>query len=225
MTFNIDWSEIDDVLLDMDGTLLDLHFDATFWLNNIHFIVSSITKESMESIRERFLEELKSKEGTLSWYCTDYWSDFFKCDVIEAKKHLRHLIRFRPHALDFLKKLQSTRLRTLIVTNAHRDVINLKLDVVPLKTLVDGIVSSHDFGVAKEHPDFWTKLFQFLRIDPRRSIFIDDSPKVLDAANNAGIAQVIEIRHPNLSQPPRTLWHTGINDFDTILPSLNIEKL
>ena len=32
MPFDIDWQSIDDVLLDMDGTLLDLHYDATFWL-------------------------------------------------------------------------------------------------------------------------------------------------------------------------------------------------
>ncbi len=29
---NIDWSQIDQVLLDMDGTVLDLSFDNHFWL-------------------------------------------------------------------------------------------------------------------------------------------------------------------------------------------------
>jgi putative hydrolase of the HAD superfamily len=28
----IDWNDIDTVLLDMDGTLLDRHFDDHFWL-------------------------------------------------------------------------------------------------------------------------------------------------------------------------------------------------
>ncbi len=28
---NVDWSQVDTVLLDMDGTLLDLHFDNRFW--------------------------------------------------------------------------------------------------------------------------------------------------------------------------------------------------
>lgn len=28
----LDWTAIDTVLLDMDGTLLDLHFDNFFWL-------------------------------------------------------------------------------------------------------------------------------------------------------------------------------------------------
>ena len=31
----LDWRDIDTVLLDMDGTLLDLHFDSHFWLEHL----------------------------------------------------------------------------------------------------------------------------------------------------------------------------------------------
>jgi putative hydrolase of the HAD superfamily len=92
--------------------------------------------------------------------------------------------------------------------------------VVPLGGLVDGIVSSHQYGVAKEHPDFWTTLFEDYSIDPSRAVFMDDSPKVLDAADRAGVREVVEIRHPNLSEPPRTTWKQGIDDFDVLLPEL-----
>ena len=117
MPFNIDWRSIDDVLLDMDGTLLDLHYDATFWLNNVHSIVANLTGEPEHVIQERFHRELKKHEGTLAWYCTDYWADFFGIDLIEAKQQLAHLIRFRPHAEQFLNVLNSLPLRTLIATN------------------------------------------------------------------------------------------------------------
>lgn len=220
MPFNIDWQTIDDVLLDMDGTLLDLHYDATFWLKNVHSIVASLTGESEKKIRDRFQEELKKYEGTLDWYCTDRWAEFFGIDLIEAKKQLAYLIRYRPHAKQFLEALRPLPLRTIIATNAHPDVIQLKLDVVPLSTLVDGIVSSHQYGVAKEHPNFWTALFDEYSIDPNRTLFMDDSPKVLDAADRAGVREIIEIRHPNLSEPPRTTWKQGIDDFDALLPEL-----
>ena len=75
MPFDIDWQSIDDVLLDMDGTLLDLHYDATFWLKNLQSIVAGITGDSEINIRDRFREEQKH-EGTLVWYCTDYWAEF-----------------------------------------------------------------------------------------------------------------------------------------------------
>lgn len=220
MPFNIDWQTIDDVLLDMDGTLLDLHYDATFWLKTVHSIVASFTGESENEIRDRFQKELKRQEGTLAWYCTDRWAEFFGIDLIEAKKQLAHLIRYRPHAKQFLEALRPLPLRTIIATNAHPDVIQLKLDVVPLGTLVDGIVSSHQYGVAKEHPNFWTALFDEYSIDPNRAIFMDDSPRVLDAADRAGVREIVEIRHPNLSEPPRTAWKQGIDDFDALLPEL-----
>jgi putative hydrolase of the HAD superfamily len=209
MPFNIDWRSIDDVLLDMDGTLLDLHYDATFWLNNVHSIVANLTGEPEHVIQERFHRELKKHEGTLAWYCTDYWADFFGIDLIEAKQQLAHLIRFRPHAEQFLNVLNSLPLRTLIATNAHPDVIQLKLNVVPLEDMVDGIVSSHQYGVAKEHPDFWRALFDEYAINPDRALFMDDSSKVLDAADRAGVREVVEIRHPNLSEPPRSTWKAG----------------
>ena len=220
MPFNIDWQTIDDVLLDMDGTLLDLHYDATFWLKTVHSIVASFTGESENEIRDRFQKELKKHEGTLAWYCTDRWAEFFGIDLIEAKKQLAHLIRYRPHAKQFLEALRPLPLRTIIATNAHPDVIQLKLDVVPLSTLVDGIVSSHQYGVAKEHPNFWTALFDEYSIDPNRAIFMDDSSRVLDAADRAGVREIVEIRHPNLSEPPRTTWKQGIDDFDVLLPEL-----
>lgn len=220
MPFNIDWRSIDDVLLDMDGTLLDLHYDATFWLNNVHSIVANLTGEPEHVIQERFHRELKKHEGTLAWYCTDYWADFFGIDLIEAKQQLAHLIRFRPHAEQFLNVLNSLPLRTLIATNAHPDVIQLKLNVVPLEDMVDGIVSSHQYGVAKEHPDFWRALFDEYAINPDRTLFMDDSSKVLDAADRAGVREVVEIRHPNLSEPPRSTWKQGIDDFDVLFPGL-----
>jgi len=220
MPFNIDWRSIDDVLLDMDGTLLDLHYDATFWLNNVHSIVANLTGEPEHVIQERFHRELKKHEGTLAWYCTDYWADFFGIDLIEAKQQLAHLIRFRPHAEQFLNVLNSLPLRTLIATNAHPDVIQLKLNVVPLEDMVDGIVSSHQYGVAKEHPDFWRALFDEYAINQDRAMFMDDSSKVLDAADRAGVREVVEIRHPNLSEPPRSTWKQGIDDFDVLFPGL-----
>ena len=220
MPCNIDWQTIDDVLLDMDGTLLDLHYDATFWLKTVHSIVASFTGTSENEIRDRFQKELKRHEGTLAWYCTDRWAEFFGIDLIEAKKQLAHLIRYRPHAKQFLEALRALPLRTIIATNAHPDVIQLKLNIVPLSTLVDGIVSSHQYGVAKEHPNFWTALFDEYSIDPNRAIFMDDSPRVLDAADRAGVREIIEIRHPNLSEPPRTTWKQGIDDFDALLPEL-----
>lgn len=223
MPSNLPWNTLHHVLLDMDGTLLDLHYDATFWLSSVHRIVAEATGESEASVKARFAQELAQHEGALTWYCTDYWAEFFGIDLLAAKAQLAHLIRFRPHAEAFLDALKPTPLTTLIATNAHRDVIDLKLSVIPLTKWVNGIVSSHDYGFAKEHPDFWRQLFEAEHVDPKTTVFIDDSPRVLDAAERAGVHHIIEIRQPNLAEPPRTLWKHGIIDFDDLLPGLRAQ--
>lgn len=220
MPCKLDWQALDTVLLDMDGTLLDLHYDATFWMSHVHGLVSRLVGRPEAEVRAQFFAALKDHEGTLTWYCTDHWAAYFGIDLIAAKRELAHLIRYRPHAESFLATLSQSGLRTLIATNAHPDVIALKLEVVPLDRFVESIVSSHHAGVAKEHPDFWRYLFDTHRVDPARALFIDDSPAVLDAAERAGIKEIIEIRHPNLAEPPRQLWKRGIDDFDVLLPSL-----
>ena len=32
LNFHFDWNQIDSILLDLDGTLLDLNFDLHFWV-------------------------------------------------------------------------------------------------------------------------------------------------------------------------------------------------
>ena len=72
---NLNWTDIDTVLLDMDGTLLDLHFDNFFWLNHLPKRYSEIHSISISSANE-YIKQLTSQvKGTLNWYSTEYWSE------------------------------------------------------------------------------------------------------------------------------------------------------
>jgi len=44
----VNWQDIDTVLLDMDGTLLDLHFDNYFWLHYLPEKYASAQNISLE---------------------------------------------------------------------------------------------------------------------------------------------------------------------------------
>ena len=68
----VDWTEVDHVLLDMDGTLLDLAFDNDFWGQRIHEKYASIHDISIEQTVAKFEPLFKSVAGTLSWYSTDF---------------------------------------------------------------------------------------------------------------------------------------------------------
>ncbi len=69
-----DWSSIDTVLLDMDGTLLDLGFDIHFWQEWVprHFAASR--RLPVDEARRLMKPIFEPTHGTLDWYCIDYWS-------------------------------------------------------------------------------------------------------------------------------------------------------
>ncbi len=199
------WPDIETVLLDMDGTLLDLRFDNYFWLE----VVPERYAQNRGIDRERAHEILRpmfaAKQGTLDWYCTDYWSRTLELDIAGLKQELREHVRFLPGAERCLQALQASGLRTVLVTNAHHDALRVKASQTGLLRYFSGVVSSHQYGVPKEHPEFWRTLEAQLRFDRERTLFVDDSLAVLRAARAHGIRHIVAIAHPDSTQERRVV--------------------
>lgn len=197
MRDNLDWSRIDTVLLDMDGTLLDLHFDDYFWRH--HVPERRAARESMpvDAVREDLFRRYKEIEGTLDWYCVDHWSRELDLDIAALKREISHLIRVHPGVETFLAALHQGPQRVLLVTNAHLKSLELKLEKTELARFFDAVVSSHSLGVPKESPDFWPRLQALEPFDPARTLFVDDSLPVLESARDYGIAHLLTIRRPS----------------------------
>lgn len=214
----MDWQNIDTVLLDMDGTLLDLHFDTFFWLEHLpvrYAELHSIDKaEATRWLHERIMQE----QGTLNWYCLDYWSRELDVDITALKTEIRDRIAFRPHVHDFLEHLQGEGIRRVIVTNAHRDSLALKLEETGLDRLVDRIISSHDYQVAKEDQGFWHRLQEEEPFDPARTLLVDDSLAVLASARKYGVGYLLSIIQPDSQKPGRDISDfNAIEHFDEII--------
>ena len=212
------------VLLDMDGTLLDLHYDSYFWNEYLPIRFAQIHDKTTAESTLFVHQLLQQHRGTLNWYCTDFWSDEFDLDIMNLKSEIAHLIAYRPETLAFLAQLTKMNKRVILTTNAHPDVIALKNDVTDVLTYVDEVVSSHDLQSPKEDQNFWHSMQSQLRFEPNTTVFIDDSPAVLNAAKQYGIATTVHIATPSVkSQPNPSPDHPSINSLmDLLHPSMTL---
>lgn len=199
------WDDIDTVLVDMDGTLLDLAFDNFFWLELVPRTYAAQRRLPEEQARRELLQAYRALEGSLAWYCIDHWTDALGIDLRALKWQHRDRIRYLPRATEFLAMVRARGKRLLLVTNAHREVLAVKVERTGLDREVDEMVSSHDFRAPKESVEFWQRFADGGRFDTQRTLLVDDSLSVLAAGRRFGLRHTLAIRCPDSSQPPREI--------------------
>ncbi|WP_263146123.1 GMP/IMP nucleotidase [Pseudomonas sp. RIT-PI-AD] len=215
----LDWPEIDTVLLDMDGTLLDLHFDNHFWMEHVPQRYAERHGISRAMAELELLPLFREHAGTLNWYCTDFWTRELDLPIREIKREVAHLIALRPDADTFLAALRAAGKRVALITNAHRDSLTLKLERIELAPWFDRLISSHDYGFPKEDPQFWQALQADFGFDPARSLFIDDSLPILRSARRFGIGHLLAVRRPDSRKPAKdTEEFAAVEDYRDLLP-------
>jgi putative hydrolase of the HAD superfamily len=215
----VDWSVVDTVLLDMDGTLLDLHFDNTFWLEHVPRRYAELHTLDLEDARARVLGRYREVEGTMQWYCVDYWTGELGLDIAELKQELEHLIGVQPHAVEFLERVRGAGKRLVLVTNAHAKSLSLKLERTEIGPHFDAIVCAHDLGLPKESAGFWDLLHQREPFDPAATLLVDDSLSVLRAARAWGLTRLLAVHRPDSWAPRRDVSEfPAIESFRDIMP-------
>jgi putative hydrolase of the HAD superfamily len=192
----LSWDHIDTVLLDLDGTLLDLSFDNDFWLRFIPVAYAASRSVSLEEARTVLTSRFRACEGTLDWYCIDYWSRELGLDIEVLKRGQASRVAWLPGAKEFLGRCRARGKRLVLLTNSHPKVLQIKDEQTGVTRHVDAAFSSHGFGAPKEHPRFWEAVRAAEPFDPERSLFVDDTPSVLRAAGAAGIRWVYGVRRP-----------------------------
>jgi len=215
----LDWNAVDTVLLDMDGTLLDLHFDNHFWLEHVPRRYAEKTQQPLEDARAELMARYKKVEGTLDWYCVDYWTRELDLDIPLLKQEVEHLIAIHPHVLDFLSAIRQTGKKVLLVTNAHGKAIDIKFRRTRLGGHFDAVVCAHDLRLPKEHAGFWHKLAAIHSFDRQRTLLVDDSLPVLRSAQDYGIEHLRAVYRPDSRQPEKDVANfVAIRSFAELLP-------
>lgn len=197
----VDWGNIDFVLLDMDGTLLDLHFDNYFWQHHLPLAYAAKHGMNHDVALALLQEKFHAKRGSLQWYCLDYWASELDLDIVRLKLDVRDRISVRPGAGELLSFLRKSGKRTVLLTNAHPKSMALKMQLTGLAGLLDDLISTHSLGFPKESPRLWYELVAQRGIDLSRSLFIDDTESILDAARDAGVSCVLGVSLPDSHAP------------------------
>ncbi|MCI0506451.1 MAG: GMP/IMP nucleotidase [Gammaproteobacteria bacterium] len=216
---DIKWDNIETVLLDMDGTLLDLNFDNHFWQEHVPLRYAQLHNLSIEESKSVLYAKFRSAEGTLDWYCVDYWSSQLQLDIEKLKKEVNHLIAIHPHVLEFLEAVKKSGRRLLLVTNAHVKSLEIKMQQTRLAGHFDHVVVSHDLGHAKESYEFWDKLKAIEPYNNDSTLLVDDSLPVLRAAQHYGIVHLLAVRKPDTRREEKNVeGFKAIYHFDDIMP-------
>jgi putative hydrolase of the HAD superfamily len=199
----VDWQCVDTVLLDMDGTLLDLRFDNWFWGSLIPNRFAAANGMSEAETHALLRTKFEDVAHTLQWYCIEYWTRELKLDIAGIKRETLERVEFLPGAERFLQKLKAHGKRVVLVTNSHPTTLAIKDERVALTKYFDACYSSHPFDVPKENAAFWPRLKAREEFSPQRTLFVDDSLRVLESARNYGIAHLRAVRCPDSGAPPQ----------------------
>ena len=215
----IEWTLIDTVLLDMDGTLLDRHFDDHFWLEHVPRRYAEKNGMPREAAKERLHRMFRSQENTLNWTDLDYWSAELGLDIPVLKEELDHLIAVHPFVIEFLLYLRQQGKGVYLVTNAHGKTLDLKMHRTGIGPYFDGIFSAHDLGLPKEDPAFWGKLQERIPFVPERTMLGEDSETNLETARLFGIGYLIHVgRFSSQTAPTVSERFQTIDYFSELLP-------
>jgi putative hydrolase of the HAD superfamily len=219
VTALIPWERIETVLLDMDGTLLDLHFDNFFWQEHLPLRYAQIKGLEPAAARDHIVAHTRSIRGSLNWYSTDYWSEMLQVDVVELKHEVSHKVALRPFCVDFLDALRAAKKDIVLVTNAHHDSLSLKMDKTRLAHKFDRLITVHEFSLPKEDPLCWREVDRRHPFDAAKTLLIDDNLHALESAREYGIANLLAIYQPDSRAPRREIDRfSAIHSFDEILP-------
>ena len=195
--------QCDTLMLDMDGTILDLAFDNYVWTDLVPRRYAAANKLTFEEARERLFDKYRSVQGDLQWYCLDHWNDRLGIDVVKIHHDVTHKIGYLPGALEFLRRMHDSDTRVLLVTNSHPDTLDLKDAVTGLGDYFDGVYSSHSYGHPKESQAFWRALQEDVDFDVGTTLFVDDSQPVLRSAKDYGVSMLVTVTRPDTSAPAK----------------------
>src|SRR3954471_125463 len=138
-----DWREIDTVLLDLDGTLLDQAYDNHIWRDLVPQRYAVAKALEMQAAYVEIARRFAERSGTLDWYCIEYWSRNLGIDIGALHREVRSHVAWLPGAQEFLRRMRAAGKRLLLLTNSHPIALAVKHEQTGVLDYLDVSVTSH----------------------------------------------------------------------------------
>jgi putative hydrolase of the HAD superfamily len=166
------------VSFDMDGTITDLSFVNSVWLEGIprlYAIKNGVSLEDAITYVRREYEKVGRER--LEWYDPSYWTKKFGLNTSpeEVLGSFKNRIRVFPEVNEVLEECKDKGFRLIIVTNARREFVNLELERTKIGHYFERVFSStSDFGLIKKTVNLYRKVCSIIGVSPGEMVHVGD---------------------------------------------------
>ena len=213
------FKDIECLLIDMDGVILDNAYDNDFWQNQIPEVIADSKGIAFDDAKRLAIQIFNYKKNTKDWYDVDYWSNMLSIDIEAQKRSEKSFSKISLYdgVIDTLSVLKN-KTKTILITNAHRKTLNIKLEKYNLTPYFDEMVCAHELNYVKEDIQLWYMLRSKYRLDYEKTLLVEDTINNINVGLSAGISGAIYVGDEKFTVSDKIIKLSSINQ---ILSAVN----
>ena len=219
---NIPMKEIQAVLFDLDGTLVD-----SMWMwKDIDIEYLGRYGVSLPDNLQKEIEGMSFSETAV------YFKETFQLpeslDEIKAEwnrmayEKYRYQVPMKPYAREFLDELAQRGIPMGIATSNSRELVQAVIEGQRLENYFSSVRTGCEVAAGKPSPDIYLKVAEDLNADPKQCLVIEDVPAGIQAGKNAGmwVCAIYDSWSAHMEEEKRRLADDSITDYSEILKNM-----
>ncbi len=201
-------SDVEAVLFDLDGTLLDrrrsfARFARDQWKRFPHVLRTVDEEQYVQTLialdRDGYGPRKQLFAGTIAHF--ELHCDPAATLLDDYRALFPSACQLFPDATQTLATLRAAGLKLGLITNGSVRMQTRKLECLALAPMFDAVLISDAEGISKPDARIFHRALVRLEVDPARSVFVGDHPDVDIAGARAAGMQAIWRRDPQVSRP------------------------